>query len=113
MIRRPPRSTLFPYTTLFRSGVGVPRPGRGRRHDASEADIWRRSRTAGDSRPGGAGGTEPAPAAPDAGMSEKHRIFIAVELDYTLHQAVIELQQQQEAAGAGLHRYQPGQHNLK
>src|SRR5258708_13227041 len=28
MIRRPPRSTLFPYTTLFRSVVGVygPRP---------------------------------------------------------------------------------------
>src|SRR5258707_1700065 len=25
MIRRPPRSTLFPYTTLFRSGAG---PGR-------------------------------------------------------------------------------------
>src|SRR3712207_7807512 len=23
MIRRPPRSTLFPYTTLFRSGVAV------------------------------------------------------------------------------------------
>src|SRR3712207_8706759 len=23
MIRRPPRSTLFPYTTLFRSGEGV------------------------------------------------------------------------------------------
>src|SRR5437899_4048481 len=40
MIRRPPRSTLFPYTTLFRSpfhdppGAGVHRPrgerGRGR-----------------------------------------------------------------------------------
>src|SRR3712207_9121731 len=32
MIRRPPRSTLFPYTTLFRSelavAVGVVRPGR-------------------------------------------------------------------------------------
>src|SRR5438874_7132869 len=30
MIRRPPRSTLFPYTTLFRSepsGGGVRRPG--------------------------------------------------------------------------------------
>src|SRR3712207_7273079 len=31
MIRRPPRSTLFPYTTLFRSRhevwVGVPTPG--------------------------------------------------------------------------------------
>src|SRR3712207_7956970 len=30
MIRRPPRSTLFPYTTLFRSpvAVGERRPGR-------------------------------------------------------------------------------------
>src|SRR2546426_9037514 len=39
MIRRPPRSTLFPYTTLFRSSarrrVGRPRlraPGRGESH---------------------------------------------------------------------------------
>jgi len=24
MIRRPPRSTLFPYTTLFRSGEDIP-----------------------------------------------------------------------------------------
>jgi len=32
MIRRPPRSTLFPYTTLFRSliGVAVVRSGRFR-----------------------------------------------------------------------------------
>src|SRR2546430_7521582 len=35
MIRRPPRSTLFPYTTLFRSLLRVPaagpvRPGAGR-----------------------------------------------------------------------------------
>src|SRR3712207_8002004 len=31
MIRRPPRSTLFPYTTLFRSpgGVEIPLPGDG------------------------------------------------------------------------------------
>src|SRR5260370_32194885 len=30
MIRRPPRSTLFPYTTLFRShGVSVHDPGHG------------------------------------------------------------------------------------
>src|SRR2546426_12683389 len=27
MIRRPPRSTLFPYTTLFRSAVALLRPG--------------------------------------------------------------------------------------
>src|SRR3712207_7735544 len=28
MIRRPPRSTLFPYTTLFRSREGADRPQR-------------------------------------------------------------------------------------
>src|SRR5438067_10474255 len=33
MIRRPPRSTLFPYTTLFRSGR-LDRPGRGALADA-------------------------------------------------------------------------------
>src|SRR2546423_11163808 len=33
MIRRPPRSTLFPYTTLFRSAhAGVPDPARAARH---------------------------------------------------------------------------------
>src|SRR2546422_6585422 len=37
MIRRPPRSTLFPYTTLFRSGVGVriaTEPEFAKRHSA-------------------------------------------------------------------------------
>src|SRR5256885_13074601 len=29
MIRRPPRSTLFPYTTLFRSHGNPPRPAPG------------------------------------------------------------------------------------
>src|SRR5260370_9870382 len=29
MIRRPPRSTLFPYTTLFRSGADEPERGAG------------------------------------------------------------------------------------
>src|SRR5256885_4129905 len=31
MIRRPPRSTLFPYTTLFRSGRRRPTSARDRR----------------------------------------------------------------------------------
>src|SRR3712207_8456664 len=36
MIRRPPRSTLFPYTTLFRSPArGAPPCGRGSRRSAS------------------------------------------------------------------------------
>src|SRR5437016_10877938 len=29
MLRRPPRSTLFPYTTLFRSHIAVNDDGRG------------------------------------------------------------------------------------
>src|SRR3712207_8038328 len=48
MIRRPPRSTLFPYTTLFRSRdarslVGVPRRG-GRRGDGGGGHGQRRRR---------------------------------------------------------------------
>src|SRR3712207_8246987 len=44
MIRRPPRSTLFPYTTLFRSHLGMPRVDlqgddrAARRDSASEPD---------------------------------------------------------------------------
>src|SRR3546814_2366878 len=42
MIRRPPRSTrtdtLFPYTTLFRSGYGARRARRAWRHHARAAD---------------------------------------------------------------------------
>src|SRR3989449_8093608 len=43
MIRRPPRSTLFPYTTLFRSCV----PGHGHRrvdHDADSRAVHRADR---------------------------------------------------------------------
>src|SRR5258707_10455363 len=36
MIRRPPRSTLFPYTTLFRSGANPAIFGEGQRQ------AWRR-----------------------------------------------------------------------
>src|SRR2546426_2863133 len=36
MIRRPPRSTLFPYTTLFRSQHG---PGPGGAVSAQERDL--------------------------------------------------------------------------
>src|SRR5687768_18353108 len=36
MIRRPPRSTLFPYTTLFRSQAGAAMAGAG---DVNHAQI--------------------------------------------------------------------------
>src|SRR3712207_8869484 len=39
MIRRPPRSTLFPYTTLFRSGRLDARRGRGLREGRPAAGI--------------------------------------------------------------------------
>src|SRR5689334_24806908 len=38
MIRRPPRSTLFPYTTLFRSLKELANPKIG---DNADAPIWR------------------------------------------------------------------------
>src|ERR1039457_2389267 len=41
MIRRPPRSTLFPYTTLFRSGYF--QAGAGHRPDTRAADCLYRS----------------------------------------------------------------------
>src|SRR3712207_8792499 len=37
MIRRPPRSTLFPYTTLFRSRQLLPQPAPARRARALRA----------------------------------------------------------------------------
>src|SRR3712207_8853825 len=45
MIRRPPRSTLFPYTTLFRS-----RLLRGARDDGRPELCWQRSRAQADQR---------------------------------------------------------------
>src|SRR3989449_3358589 len=81
MIRRPPRSTLFPYTTLFRSNVcrlecpflwTTPTaailvhsttddgPARRRRSPRAHAAVRRRRRGVGD----------PAPLAP--GIGERH-----------------------------------------
>src|SRR2546422_2944095 len=52
MIRRPPRSTLFPYTTLFRSAGGAPprREGENRPRSERVADAWPQLRHA---EPGG------------------------------------------------------------
>src|SRR2546422_4574369 len=40
MIRRPPRSTLFPYTTLFRSASGVDIGGAVRMIDPAFQPTW-------------------------------------------------------------------------
>src|SRR3712207_7200335 len=39
MIRRPPRSTLFPYTTLFRSASGLARHGAELGERAPPGDV--------------------------------------------------------------------------
>src|SRR2546430_13689170 len=41
MIRRPPRSTLFPYTTLFRSLAATPEPDRPVYFEALDANLTR------------------------------------------------------------------------
>src|SRR5574337_1544648 len=43
MIRRPPRSTLFPYTTLFRSSAGTPPFRRTAPRPASSPRVYGRS----------------------------------------------------------------------
>src|SRR3712207_8495023 len=48
MIRRPPRSTLFPYTTLFRSpGALEVGDGRGEVYRGAGDDLWRPVRRGG------------------------------------------------------------------
>src|SRR3712207_7772769 len=70
MIRRPPRSTLFPYTTLFRSGAGgAGDPARGRAQLAAAPDAARRrppggGRSAGD-------GDDRRPTARTGGHSDR------------------------------------------
>src|SRR3712207_7853895 len=70
MIRRPPRSTLFPYTTLFRSSGSArprcPRPG-GR-----AATRRRASSTVSPLARGGGGGLRQLDPEPAAARSEEH-----------------------------------------
>src|SRR2546430_3143329 len=62
MIRRPPRSTLFPYTTLFRSsGRGRPGPPR-----------WHPGRTAVSGRSGAGIGRPREPSSISGRRSEEH-----------------------------------------
>src|SRR2546430_16995672 len=74
MIRRPPRSTLFPYTTLFRSGarepaqVPAPEPVRDPepvdQRDAAPLRADPRHHDGDDARAGAAGGGGAPPARP-------------------------------------------------
>src|SRR3712207_8649405 len=73
MIRRPPRSTLFPYTTLFRSDVGAERAA-GVREDAGRGVAAVASRRSGLAAEGGVAADRPARASVRANRrrSEEH-----------------------------------------
>src|SRR3712207_7088001 len=65
MIRRPPRSTLFPYTTLFRSPAGrVGERGHARRLPGLRARP--------DARDGGGAGRADAAPPEDVAVLEQH-----------------------------------------
>src|SRR3712207_8479807 len=68
MIRRPPRSTLFPYTTLFRSAGEVPARAAGRRDRRwlPDQDPQRRARHRGRD------GDERRRVPDDVARSEEH-----------------------------------------
>src|SRR2546430_1321749 len=67
MIRRPPRSTLFPYTTLFRSTIGLRRISA--RRSAASSSGGRTTRT---SRPSPFTSRAALPRTPISGRSEEH-----------------------------------------
>src|SRR3712207_8505578 len=75
MIRRPPRSTLFPYTTLFRSGREYGdervRQGVGSADVVEQAPHQARRRKRGKEAEGDAGGGH-ADALADDERSEEH-----------------------------------------
>src|SRR5260370_5612629 len=71
MIRRPPRSTLFPYTTLFRStrpGTSTPRSSWPPAHSGYGAAAWSAPPASSSTAP-----SFPGPASPDrTARSEEH-----------------------------------------
>src|SRR2546426_12650250 len=72
MIRRPPRSTLFPYTTLFRSAP--PHPHAAEHHGVAGAEAAHRPEPRGVDRLGAAEvrAGEPERAAHDDGERRDH-----------------------------------------
>src|SRR3712207_7307684 len=77
MIRRPPRSTLFPYTTLFRSDDGDPRgralPDAADGHPApARAERPQERPAIGQPDAGAVGGRAPDPLPADHERSEEH-----------------------------------------
>src|SRR3712207_8737397 len=98
MIRRPPRSTLFPYTTLFRSRFGdalvpldqaaLPR-ARGEAeigaHLAAVAEITEEHLVAQHGREGDPDAAQPGEPGGDAVLRYRDRLLLGLHLGEHLH----------------------------
>src|SRR2546430_17329343 len=81
MIRRPPRSTLFPYTTLFRSGhADSQRAVRQPRHPGWRPDSYHAAHRA---------GAAPSPESTGIAVSPAGRGFTLLELLVALFIAAV------------------------
>src|SRR2546425_5746367 len=72
MIRRPPRSTLFPYTTLFRSHDNRVRRGRSGSRDVGQAGRTCRGTNPSSRRAGRRKAARRLGRPPAGGRSEEH-----------------------------------------
>src|SRR2546427_7133103 len=101
MIRRPPRSTLFPYTTLFRSGIegkeGALPEGR---HGAGRAPAQSGDGGRDRARPGRRG-DHPRPAQGAARRSEEHTSELQSQSNLVCR-LLLEKKQEVEATGRRL-----------
>src|SRR2546429_5458480 len=86
MIRRPPRSTLFPYTTLFRSVSSIDQVDTQFKGAAQDCDgFWLVGRRAPDAFPGEAHGTEAQTIDFQIATNGKHPAGFRRSMRGTLH----------------------------
>src|SRR3712207_7379801 len=76
MIRRPPRSTLFPYTTLFRSAVG----GGGHDDDSARPAVRDRGGVRAQPVRDGHGGRRPRPRSEEHTSELQSRQYLVCRL---------------------------------
>src|SRR3712207_1587335 len=94
MIRRPPRSTLFPYTTLFRSLADVAGLGERRGVGDGERHVQHPGEGLGQVRLAAAGGTHQQ----DVGLGQLDRLVAAAALTAGLHPLVVVVDRDRERA---------------
>src|SRR3712207_7962420 len=78
MIRRPPRSTLFPYTTLFRSAARPRRPAAARH--AGNVRATRRTGDLPDDTTGAAGGDGAGEDRKSTRLNSSHAQYLVCRL---------------------------------